>query len=269
MPNIVYVLTNPAMPDIVKIGMTDQNDVQDRMRQLYSTGVPLPFECVIARRIEDRKASEIESALHTAFGPNRVNSSREFFQIDPEQVEVLLRVMPGEDVTPSSSEQEAGIDVEDREAASSYKRNRVRTNEQEFIESLNEYGIPVYERLLALGKQEGMQVRWGRRGFSLRVLSNGKRIPIGSGYPPAAYNQSFYTDLGSVIRNSNVPADVVEALRAEARDTPPFVTVGRNNELACRTDRHLEESEISALTEWLSRVIAKIRKYEGVVNDDG
>ena len=94
MPNIVYVLTNPAMPGLVKIGMTDNYDVQRRMRDLYSTGVPLPFECVIAREIEDREAVEIEKALHTAFGPNRINGSREFFQIEPEQVQVLLRGCP-------------------------------------------------------------------------------------------------------------------------------------------------------------------------------
>ena len=73
MSNIVYVLTNPAMPGIVKIGMTDNPDVQLRMGQLYTTGVPLPFDCVIAREIADREAGEIESALHTAFGPNRIN----------------------------------------------------------------------------------------------------------------------------------------------------------------------------------------------------
>ena len=79
MPNIVYVLTNPAMPGMVKIGMTDQ-EVQLRMRQLYTTGVPLPFECVIARRMEGREAAEIETALHTAFDPSGsiplANSSR-------------------------------------------------------------------------------------------------------------------------------------------------------------------------------------------------
>ena len=67
MPNIVYVLTNPAMPGIVKIGMTSASDVQKRMGELYSTGVPLPFDCVIAREIEGIEAGEIENALHTAF----------------------------------------------------------------------------------------------------------------------------------------------------------------------------------------------------------
>ena len=46
MTNIVYVLTNPAMPGIVKIGMTD--DLQRRLSQLYNTSVPVQFECVSA-----------------------------------------------------------------------------------------------------------------------------------------------------------------------------------------------------------------------------
>ena len=58
MPNIVYALTNPAMPGIVKIGMTDKNDVKERMRDLYTTGVPLPFECVIARQMRDWEAGD-------------------------------------------------------------------------------------------------------------------------------------------------------------------------------------------------------------------
>lgn len=41
--NIVYVLTNEAMPEYVKIGFT-HGSVQERIRQLDRTGVPLPFE---------------------------------------------------------------------------------------------------------------------------------------------------------------------------------------------------------------------------------
>ena len=147
MPNIVYVLTNPAMPGIVKIGMTDRPDVQRRMGDLYTTGVPLPFDCVIAREIEDREAAEIERARHTAFGPNRINPSREFFQVASEQVEVLLRVMPGRDVTPQDVGQSTDVQPDDREASSEFKRRQSRTNELEFLESLNENGTIVYEVL--------------------------------------------------------------------------------------------------------------------------
>ena len=42
---LVYVLTNSAMPGLVKIGMTTRDSVDTRMKELYSTGVPVPFEC--------------------------------------------------------------------------------------------------------------------------------------------------------------------------------------------------------------------------------
>ena len=40
---IVYVLTNPVMPGIIKIGMTQRNDIEGRLRELYTTGVPVPY----------------------------------------------------------------------------------------------------------------------------------------------------------------------------------------------------------------------------------
>ena len=47
---IVYVLTNPAMPGMVKIGKTGR-EVEARLNDLYTTGVPLPFECAYAARV--------------------------------------------------------------------------------------------------------------------------------------------------------------------------------------------------------------------------
>ena len=47
-PGIVYVLSNPAMPDYVKVGKTsgiEPKDVLVRMKELDSTGVPRAFKC--------------------------------------------------------------------------------------------------------------------------------------------------------------------------------------------------------------------------------
>ena len=263
MPNIVYALTNPAMPGIVKIGMTDRDDVKRRMSDLYTTGVPLPFECAVAWEIDGREALEIENALHTAFGPNRVNSSREFFELDPEQVQVLLRVMPGRDVTPKNPEPEKDTQDDGQAASNEYKKRQARTNELEFIDSLNEHGIVIYRRVLALGDQEEMRVKWGTKGFSLNVVSNGTLIPMLYGYPPAAYNQRIYTEFGLVTQKANVPQDVIDALREEALETGLFNPAGRGNNLSFGTDLPLDDSQLDILTGWLTLVIAKIREYEG------
>ena len=262
MSNIVYVLTNPAMPGIVKIGMTDRPDVQHRMGDLYTTGVPLPFDCVIAREIVDREAVEIERALHTAFGPYRINTSREFFQVEPEQVEVLLRVMPGRDVTPQGTAQSTELQPDDMEASSEYKKRKSRTDELEFLESLNENGEPVYERVLAYGKQDGMRIKWGLKGFSLNAVSSGALIVVCYGYPPSAFNQNIYTDFESLLRKSNVPHDAVVTLRANALKTHLFEPAGKGNNLVCRTDRSWDESKLAELMNWLKTVVERIRQYE-------
>src|SRR3979490_3190914 len=94
---IVYLLTNPAMPGIVKIGKTTQLEVEERMKQLYGTGVPVPFDCAFACQVKD--AHEVERALQMAFGNTRVNPNREFFKIEPERVIAVLRLLRVEDIT--------------------------------------------------------------------------------------------------------------------------------------------------------------------------
>src|SRR5690349_3685288 len=97
-PGIVYILTNPAIPNMIKIGMSNAEDVKSRMAQLYTSGVPLPFDCVYAARVPN--CERVEKALHIAFGPNRINPRREFFEVDPAQAIAIIRLMELEDVTP-------------------------------------------------------------------------------------------------------------------------------------------------------------------------
>ena len=48
---IVYILNNPAFDNYVKIGRTI--DIEQRMKQLDNTSVPLPFRCVFAVEVDD------------------------------------------------------------------------------------------------------------------------------------------------------------------------------------------------------------------------
>ena len=108
--NVVYILTNEAMPGYIKIGRTTTS-VEQRMRELDKTAVPLPFQCYYAARVGDDK--KLESTLHEAFGDHRVRSSREFFKLDPHKAKVIIELLALEDVTPGQDNFE---DEESKEA---------------------------------------------------------------------------------------------------------------------------------------------------------
>ena len=93
---IVYILSNPAFDNYVKIGRT--NDIEQRMKQLDNTSVPLPFRCVFAVEVDDDVA--VERLVHQAFADVRVRTTREFFEIDAQRVIAALKLTKGRDVTP-------------------------------------------------------------------------------------------------------------------------------------------------------------------------
>ena len=127
---IVYVLTNEAMPNLVKIGKTTRSDVKTRMNELYSSGVPFQFECVYAVEVDD--CSTVEKALHVAFNPSRVNPKREFFSIDPEQAIAILKLLKTKDVTPMVNEDlNANVSSTEIEAVKQAKKKRPSINYME------------------------------------------------------------------------------------------------------------------------------------------
>ena len=119
---IVYVLKNPAFPNLVKIGITTRDQVSIRMAELYTTGVPLPFKCVFAGKVDDPK--KVESALHHAFTNTRVNPSREFFDIDESQAIAILRLLISEEVTPIVSDELEKVDEVSKNASKKYTRSK-------------------------------------------------------------------------------------------------------------------------------------------------
>ena len=120
----VYILTNESMPDIIKIGITD--NLLRRLKELDNTSTPLPFECFYALEVED--AQSIEKLLHEAFDDKRVRQNREFFNCPPEQAKSALKIaekMGGRDVTPK----EVVVETEqDRQALDSAKKKKGRVD---------------------------------------------------------------------------------------------------------------------------------------------
>ncbi len=123
MNDIIYILTNEAMPGYVKIGKTN-NNLEQRVRDLSaSTSVPLPFTVFYACTVKN--AQFVEHQLHDAFDNNRVNPRREFFQIAPERVVAALKLAEIENITPRKDLIES---EEDREAHEEALERRGRFN---------------------------------------------------------------------------------------------------------------------------------------------
>jgi hypothetical protein len=78
----IYVLSNDAMPDYIKIGFTSSEEVETRMKQLDTTGLPLPFR--LHACIEIDNAQQLERLAHDVFASHRARPNREFFLMEPE-----------------------------------------------------------------------------------------------------------------------------------------------------------------------------------------
>lgn len=84
----VYVLTNPAMPGLVKIGKT-QRDPESRAKELHKTGVPTPFS--VHDYVLSPNCAELEAMIHQQLDGWRVSESREFFAVSTKTASTTLR----------------------------------------------------------------------------------------------------------------------------------------------------------------------------------
>jgi hypothetical protein len=135
---IVYILTNAAMPDLVKIGRTD-GPIEERVRQLNAVpGVPLPFEVFFAAEVED--SIGWERAMHEAFADRRVNPRREFFRLSPDKPMAILRMAHARNVTPAQDI------VETPEELDALERARSRRSVFSFVRA----NVPVGAELVSV-----------------------------------------------------------------------------------------------------------------------
>ena len=152
---IIYVLTNDAMPHMVKIGRTSGEGVDRRVAELSrATGVPLPFKVAVARSVHDARV--VERALHIAFGPDRVNPSREFFSIAPERAVAIINAFPGVELTPQTeSAVERAVEAsEPGTLAAAREFERKRRPPLNFAEM----GVPIGSTLVHLATGETVEV---------------------------------------------------------------------------------------------------------------
>lgn len=101
MKGYVYILSNPSMPGIVKIGRTSRS-VHGRAGELYQTGVPTPF--VVEYSILSPDCVALEKGVHGTFAGQRVGADREFFSVDLGQARQCIEYLQREQISELVSE---------------------------------------------------------------------------------------------------------------------------------------------------------------------
>ena len=96
----VYILTNPAMPGLVKVGLATAG-VENRAHSLAShAGVPSAFEVVgvygFPPEIDFKDLLHIEREAHLRLAPFRYTEGKEFFKTTPEQAGSVLHQLQTE-----------------------------------------------------------------------------------------------------------------------------------------------------------------------------
>jgi len=140
------------MSSMVKIGMTNRDSVEIRMKELFNTSVPLPFELEYACKVSD--CEKVEKALHIAFHPYRIHAQREFFKINPEQAIAILKLLDkGSDITQDiANEINNDLTDIDKVASENFKRKmRPPLN-------FREMNIPIGAKLLFINDDNSAEV---------------------------------------------------------------------------------------------------------------
>jgi hypothetical protein len=91
--DIIYVLSNPSIPGLLKIGYT-RKEIGIRIKDLSkATGVPTPFKLEYIFKCSN--GMELESEIHRHLKEFRPNNQREFFDITLNQAVEAVKFLGG------------------------------------------------------------------------------------------------------------------------------------------------------------------------------
>ena len=121
----IYCFSNPSMPGILKVGMTERTP-EARLSEANTSDTwrpPTSYKIEFAKKVSN--ASQKEKTLHTLLEQytDRIHPRREFFRVSPEEVRKFFDLMDGEMWAETRKEEE---DEEEEDDTSSESASRVK-----------------------------------------------------------------------------------------------------------------------------------------------
>jgi hypothetical protein len=94
----IYCFSNPSMPGILKVGMTERTPA-DRLSEANASDTwrpPTPYQIQFAKKVSNPLAKEKTIHVLLEQYTERIHPRREFFRVSPEEVQKLFDLMDGE-----------------------------------------------------------------------------------------------------------------------------------------------------------------------------
>jgi hypothetical protein len=119
----IYCFSNPSMPGILKIGMTERTP-ETRLSEANVSDTwrpPTPYVIELAKKVNNAKTKE--KILHTLLEQYtiRINPRREFFKVSIEEIKTFFELMDGEIWTPSPDNESIEPDeIEDEHSSETF-----------------------------------------------------------------------------------------------------------------------------------------------------
>lgn len=132
-------------------------------------------------------------------------------------------------------------------------------DEKQFLSSLDKNGLEVFQQIFDFAKQNDLMVRWGSKGFSLKVKFDTGFVRLFSGYPPTSvFKQSIYIGFEEITKKVINPHDIVKLYKKRIENLGYFINA--KSKLKWVINKSYSKDEIKSFIEVVAEVISKIKE---------
>lgn len=134
-----------------------------------------------------------------------------------------------------------------------------KVDEKQFLSSLDKNGLTVFQQIFEFAKRNGLNIRWGSKGFSLNVELDAGFVGLFFGYPPSSiFKQSIYTGFEEIIKKVNRSEEIIKFYKERLENLGYFIKAKSN--LKWLIDKAYSENDVKRFLDVIEIVILKIKE---------
>jgi len=134
-----------------------------------------------------------------------------------------------------------------------------KVDKKQFLNSLDENGLNVFNRIFEFASENNLLLRWGSKGFSLNHKLDEGFVSLIFGYPPTSvFKQSIYTGFEGILKKIPDSENIIGLFKKRIHELGNFKEAGIN--FKWLIDKNYSEKEIRIFVDILAIIIEEIKQ---------